>query len=76
MKKFSAKTLIALNKWKMLLMTLEEGEHTFRMPRKKQECLRMTIYRTNYDRHDKEYIYDCCYKGDIIVVTKTRKEQS
>lgn len=73
----STKTLIKLGKWKMLLTSLKEGEHTFeRLTSKQMESLRMTIYRTNYDRYDKEFIYECCYRGSILVVNKTRRNEN
>lgn len=73
-RKISQKTLIALRKWKMLLQTLSEGETILQLDERKQcESLRYTIYRTNRDRKDKEYIYDGIYRDKIFVVTKERR---
>jgi hypothetical protein len=74
MGRISQQTLIKLSKWKMLLTALSEGEHILKLDRKQSECLRTTIARTNYDRPDKDFIYDCCYRGSQFVVSKTRRE--
>lgn len=71
----SSKALIKMGKWKMLLTSLSEGEHMFSVLNRNQtESLRQTIYRTNYDRHDKEFTYECCYRGTVFIVNKTRKK--
>lgn len=70
----SSKTLIQMGKWKMLLTSLNEGEHKFSLLNKNQtESLRQTVARTNTDRPDKEYLYECCYRDTVFVVKKTRR---
>jgi hypothetical protein len=73
MGRISQQTLIKLSKWKMLLTALPEGEQILKLDRKQTECLRQTIARTNKDRQDKDYIYQCCYRGSQFVVVKTRR---
>ena len=70
----SRKALIQMGKWKMLLISLPEGEHTFKvLTRNQTESLRQTITRTKTDRPDSDFVYESCYRGTVFVVKKTRK---
>lgn len=66
--------LIQMGKWKMLLASLSEGEHKFSLLNKNQtESLRQTVARTNTDRPDKEFRYECCYRDTVFVIKKSRR---
>ena len=70
----SRKTLIKMGKWKMLLLSLPEGEHTFSLLKRNQtESLRQTIARTKTDRPDNDFVYESCYRGTVFCVKKTKK---
>lgn len=70
----SRKALIQMGKWKMLLISLPEGEHTFKvLTRNQTESLRQTIARTKTDRPDSDFVYESCYRGTVFVVKKTKR---
>lgn len=76
MGRISQQTLIKLSKWKMLLSTLKEGETVLKLENRRQcECLRYTIYRTNRDRKDNDYIYEGIYRDKTFVIIKTKRDE-
>lgn len=71
----SQKNLLAMKKWRMLLIQLSEGEHRFTLVTQNDcESFKQTVMRENKKKTEFVYTFNALYRERKALVTKRRRE--